>query len=142
MLTLLTFGLVVETRAADGVTTYYVQLIRGTETNQPPVLGAKSVGPKLTETFRSVFRCKGFWEISRQEVALSQGQTARVQLGNGRVAEIDLRSPKEMKVAAFHDGKLVDRTIRPAGEAMTIIGGNRDGKSVWFVVVRRDKPSN
>jgi hypothetical protein len=34
----------------------------------------------------------------------------------------------------------VDRTINAAGEAMTIIGGNRDGKSVWFIVVRRDKP--
>jgi hypothetical protein len=61
-------------------------------------------------------------------------------LGSGREVEIDLRNAKERRVAAFQNGQLVDRTISPPGEAMTIIGGNRDGKSVWFIVVRRDKP--
>ena len=70
------------------------------------------------------------------------GQTARVRLGNGREAEIDLRNPQERRVAAFQNGQLVDRTISPPGEAMTIIGGNRDGKSVWFIVVRRGKPGD
>jgi hypothetical protein len=28
----------------------------------------------------------------------------------------------------------------PAGDAMTLIGGDRDQKSAWFIVVRRDKP--
>jgi hypothetical protein len=87
-----------------------------------------------------VFKCKGYWEMSRQQVALVPGRAARVQLGNGREVEIDLRNPKERRVAAFQNGQLVDRTINAAGEAMTIIGGNRDGKSVWFIVVRRDKP--
>ena len=64
----------------------------------------------------------------------------RVQLGNGREAEIDLSSAKERKVAAFQNGKLVDRTVMPHGEGMTIIGGSREDKSVWFIVVRRDKP--
>jgi hypothetical protein len=66
----------------------------------------------------------------------------RVQLGNGREAEIDLSSAKERKVAAFQDGRLVDRTSVPQGEGMTIIGGSREDKSVWFIVVRRDKPQD
>jgi hypothetical protein len=33
-----------------------------------------------------------------------------------------------------------DSATSLAVEAMTIIGGNRDGKSMWFIVVRRDKP--
>ena len=75
-------------------------------------------------------------------MALSPGQVGRVRLGNGREAEIDLRSPKERKVAAFQGGKVVDRTSMPTGEGMTIIGGSRDDKSVWFIVVRRDKPQD
>ena len=83
-----------EARADEGVATFYVQLIRGTDTEQAPVPGAKSVGPKLAGTFRPVFKCKGFWEINRQQVAVSPGKVKRVQLGNGREAEIDLSSRK------------------------------------------------
>ena len=129
-------------RAGQGATTFYVQLIRGTETMQPPVPGCKQVGPRLAETFRPVFKWKSYWEITRQQVALVPGQATRVRLGNGREAEIALRNPKERSVAAFQNGQLVERTISPTGEAMTIIGGNRDGKSVWFIVVRRDKPGD
>ncbi len=129
-----------ETSAMAQANTYYVQLVRGTDNEQPPAPRSKRVGHKLAQTFGPVFRCKGYWEISRQQVTLSPGQVSRVELGNGRAAEIDLRSPKERKVAAFVDGKLVDRTCIPKGEGMTIIGGKREDKGVWFIVVRRDKP--
>jgi len=140
ILVMLACALASEASAAQGATTFYVQLIHGTDTAQPPLPGCKCVGPRLAGTFRPVFKCKGYWEMSRQQVALVPGRAARVQLGNGREVEIDLRNPKERRVAAFQNGQLVDRTINAAGEAMTIIGGNRDGKSVWFIVVRRDKP--
>jgi hypothetical protein len=129
-------------RAEEGSATFYIKLIRGTDTDQAPVPGAKAVGPKLAGTFRPVFKCKGFWEINRQEVVVLPGKVKRVQLGNGREAEIDLSAAKERKVAAFQDGKLVDRTSVPQGEGMTIIGGSREDKSVWFIVVRRDKPQD
>ncbi len=127
-------------RAQERTAIFYIQLIRGTDADQAPLPGAKSVGPKLAKTFRPVFKCKGFWEINRQQVAVSPGKTKRVQLGNGREAEIDLSSAKERRVAAFRNGNLVDRTVMPQGEGMTIIGGSREDKSVWFIVVRRDKP--
>jgi hypothetical protein len=126
--------------AGQGTTTFYIQLIRGTEANQPPLPGCKHVGPKLADTFRPVFKWKNYWELNCQQVAVVHGGATRVKLGNGREAEIDLRNPKERRVAAFQDGQLVEKTVIPAGEAMTIIGGNRDSKSVWFIVVRRDKP--
>ena len=131
-----------EARAAGQANTFYVHLIRGTDTEQPPLPRAKGVGQKLAETFRAVFKCKAYWEINRQEVTVSPGRVACVPLGNGREAEIDVRSPKARKVAAFLNGQLVDRTTMPAGEGMTIIGGSREDKSVWFIVVRRDKPAD
>jgi hypothetical protein len=142
ILVMLACALAGEARAGQGATTFYVQLVRGTETTRPPMPGCKQVGPRLAGTFRPVFKWKGYWEMNRQQVAVVPGQTARVRLGNGREAEIDLRNPKQRRVAAFQDGQLVDRTISPPGEAMTIIGGNRDAKSVWFIVVRRDKPGD
>ena len=120
---------------------HLLQVIRGTDTNQPPAPGAKCVGPKLAETFRPVFKCKGFWEIDRREEAVAW-KIKRVELGNERAVEIDLRSPKERKVTAYHSGKVADRTVVPAGDGMTIIGGDREDKSVWFIVVRRDKPQD
>jgi hypothetical protein len=36
---------------------------------------------------------------------------------------------------------LIDRTVEPVSESMTLIGGDRDQSSHWFIVVRRDKPS-
>ena len=81
-------------------------------------------------------------ETNRQQVAVVPGRAARVRLGSGREAEIDLRDSKQRRVSAFQNGQLVERTISPTGEAMTIIGGNRDGKSVWFIVVRRDRPED
>jgi hypothetical protein len=139
MLILAAFALALEARAEPGATTFYVQLIRGTDTDGPPAPGCKSVGPRLAGTFCPVFRWKGYWEINRQQVAVLPGRKCRVRLGNGREAEIDLSHPRERRVAAFQNGHLVDRTISPAGDALTIIGGNRDAKSVWFIVVRRDK---
>lgn len=129
-----------ETRAAAQATTFYVQLIRGTDTEKPPEPRCKCVGRKLADRFRPVFKCKAYWEMNQQQVTLSPGRVARVRLGNGREAEIDLRSPKARKVAAFQKGQLVDRTIMPQGEGMTIIGGSREDRGVWFIVVRRDKP--
>ena len=142
ILILLVFATGTVARAEEGETVFYIQLIRGTDTDQAPGPGAKAVGPKLAGTFRPVFKCKGFWEINRQQVTVPPGKVKRVQLGNGREAEIDLTSAKERRVAAFQDGKLVDRTVMPQGEGMTIIGGSREDKSVWFIVVRRDKPQD
>jgi hypothetical protein len=63
-----------------------------------------------------------------------------VWLSNGREVEIDLSRRGKRTVTAFQSGRLLDRTIMPAGDAMTLIGGDRDQKSAWFIVVRRDKP--
>ena len=49
---------------------------------------------------------------------------------------------KTKAAVAYQAGKPISRTTRPLGTAMTIIGGDRDTNSVWFIVVRRDPPSD
>src|SRR5262249_11084711 len=126
--------------AGEGPRTYYVQLIRCCDQDQPPESGCRRVGPKLAERFQSVFRCHSYWEISQQKLEVLASRVARAHLRNDREVEIDLTQPGKRRVSTFCKGKLIDRTIEPTGEQMTLIGGDRDQTSHWFIVVRRDKP--
>jgi hypothetical protein len=140
MIAVSAFVVVAVARAGDGAITYYVQLIRGTDSEQPPQQGSKHVGAKLARQFNRAFKLKNYWEINQRTAEVKRGRSARLLLSNGREVEIDLRAQNKRTVAAFQNGILVDRTVVPVGEAMTLIGGNRDQQSVWFIVVRRDKP--
>ena len=141
ILVLAGFALGVPARAEEGPTTFYVQLIWGTDGEHPPEPGSKRAGPKVSDVFRPVFKWKNYWEICRKQVPVALGHKARVRLSHEREVEIDLTNPKLRKVTAFHKSEFVDRTIKSAGEGMTLIGGDRDRQSVWFIVVRRDKPA-
>ena len=128
------------TTAAEKPLVYYVQLIRCSDLEQPPEPGSRRIGPKLAERFQCVFRCKSYWEISQDKLEVLPNQTARARLRNGREVEIDLTQLGKRRIATFSKGRLIDRTIEPASENMTLIGGDRDQTSHWFIVVRRDKP--
>ncbi len=126
--------------ADKAAVTYYVQLVRGSDEEQPPVPGSRRVGPRLTDKFQTVFKWRNYWEVAQREAVVAPGSLTRVRLNAEREVQIDLSDPRQRKVTAFHKGTVVDRIVSPTGEAMTLIGANRDGKSAWFVVVRRDKP--
>src|SRR5215831_483223 len=119
------FALAATGRAEEGVVTYYVQLVRGTNGDKPPAPACQRAGPRLLATFRPVMKWKNYWEISCKSVTLEPGQTNRVRLGNGREVEIDLSIPKKRKVTAYQDGVVVDRTTSPLGALMSITGGDR-----------------
>ena len=94
---------------------------------------------RLAGTFRGVFNWKNYWQICRRNVAILPGHKTRVQLSNGREVEIDLTQRGRRTVEAFQDGKPFNRTIQPAGEGMTLIGGARGSESAWFIVVHREQ---
>jgi hypothetical protein len=126
--------------AQERAVTYYIQLIRSSDSEQPPQAESRRVGTKLAGTFCGVLKWKDYWEICQRKAEVIPGRATMVWLSNGREVEIDLSRRGKRTVTAFQNGRLVDRTIVPAGEAMTLIGGDRDQKSAWFIVVRRDKP--
>jgi hypothetical protein len=127
-------------KAEGGPVTYYVQLVRGSDSDQAPQAMSNQVGNKLAKRFHGVFKWKYYWEICQRQVEVLPGRILKVPLCNGRDVEIDLTKQEKRAVTAYQDHKLVDQTIQPVGEAMTLIGGDRDQKSAWFIVVRRDKP--
>jgi hypothetical protein len=119
---------------------YYIQLVRATDSNQPPQAGSRPVGAKLATTFHGALRWKHYWEICRRETDVPLGGAVNLHLPNQRAVEIDLTRPGKRTTVAFQNGKPVDRIVVPMGEAFTLIGGDRDHSTAWFIVVRRDKP--
>jgi hypothetical protein len=134
------FALAGVARADDGAVRYRVQLIRGTDSDQPPVAGSLRVGNQLATTLRGPLKWKHYWQVCERKIAVRPGRKARMLLLNGREVEIDLTQHDRRAVAAFQGGRFVDRTVRPLGEAITLIGGSRDQASAWFIAVRRDQP--
>jgi hypothetical protein len=122
--------------------TYYVQLVRGNNEADAPEPGAHRIGPKLAKKLRPVFRWESYWEINRKSVAIEPGKKTRLRLSMEREVEIDLTDAAHRTVTAFQSGKPVCGAKRPIGEGMTIVGGDRNPNSVWFIVVRRDKPGD
>jgi hypothetical protein len=121
--------------------TFYVQLLRGNNDDKAPQPGIRPMGMKVARHLTAL-NWKSYWELSRRQVAICSGKTTRVCLSKEREVEIDLSNRKCRKVTAFENGKVVQRILRPIGDSMTVIGGERDRESAWFIVVRRDKPAD
>jgi hypothetical protein len=128
--------------AAHQSNTFYVQLVRGTNEDTPPQPDSRPVGIKVARHLQAALNWSNYWEINRQQVAVCSGNSARVCLSKDRTVEIDLTNRNRRRVTAFENGRVVQRTLRPAGEGMTVIGGERNQESAWFIVVRRDQPAN
>lgn len=124
---------------ADALT-FYVQLVRGTDDATPPAPNARRVGGKVAERFRPVFRWTEYWEIKRDQVSVAPGEKKRVRLSPEREVEVEITQTGKRQVTVYSQGRELCRDCKPVGESMTIIGGDRDIRSGWFVVVRRDKP--
>ncbi len=127
--------------ADEAAPTYYVQLVRGNNEDQPPAPGIRLIGPKLSKSLHSVFRWKSYWEVGRRTVAVAAGAKTKVFLSKERTVEIDLSQPMKRKITAVSNGVPVCCTTQTVGEGITVIGADRDPASAWFVVVRRDKPT-
>ncbi len=119
---------------------YYVQLIRATDSSQPPQPGIRPVGPQLAATFNGPLRWSHYWEICRREADVPLGGKAMLDLANQRAVEIDLTRRGERTIIALQNGKSLGTTAAPMSKVFTITGGNRDRHTAWFIVVRRDKP--
>ena len=122
--------------------TFYVQLVRGNNDDVPPQPGSRPVGIRVARHLRAALNWKNYWELNRRQVAVCSGNATRVCLSKEREVEIDLTSRNRRKVTAFENGRAVQKALRPLGEGMTVIGGERSDESAWFIVVRGDRPAD
>src|SRR5208282_929970 len=105
VLVLLLGGTGLTASAQDHPSTFYVQLIRGTDTEAPPEPRARLVGPELNHRLH-VFKWKNYWEIARRTVVLKPGAKSRQRLTPQREVEIALTSPQDMTVSIYTAGQL------------------------------------
>ena len=128
-------------RAGDAKkVTFYVQLIRGSDSDNPDDPACKPVGAKLGKTLRGVFRWKNYCEVKRETVTLSKDKVARLVLTRERELELKLLDPPNTQIRLYHKGQLTRCSHQPINEHMCVLGGDSTGGDPWFVVVRRDKP--
>src|SRR5882757_7536724 len=78
--------------------TFYVQLIRGSDSDNPDDPAWKPVGAKPDKNLRAVFRWKNYWEVKRESVSLSKGQVARMHLTREREVQIRLFDPPNTQI--------------------------------------------
>jgi hypothetical protein len=120
--------------------TFYVQLIRGSDSDKPDDPACKPVGAKLGKILHGVFRWKSYCEVKRETVALSKDEVARLHLTAERELELKLLEPPNTQIRLYHKGQLARCSHQPINEHMCILGGDSTSGDPWFVVVRRDKP--
>jgi hypothetical protein len=119
--------------------TFYLQLIRGTDGDQPPVAEARLAGPELSRHLQ-MFKWKNYWEISRRTVLLGERSVTRQRMTAEREVQIARTTAGEMTVCIYTNGKLTRRRTQPLDTPFYIAGGDKEGAQSWFIVVRRDKP--
>jgi hypothetical protein len=122
--------------------TFYVQLIRGSDSDKPEDAACKPVGAKLGKILRGVFRWKDYYEVKRETLTLAKDKVARVHLTPEREVEIKLLDAPNTQIRLYHKGQMTRCSRQPISEHMCILGGDSTSGDPWFVVVRRDKPQD
>src|SRR5437763_2282870 len=121
-------------------TTFYVQLIRGTDQERRQEASWKPIGAKLSQRLSPIFRWKKYWEVNCQPISVEMGKISRSRLSDVRQVEIEPITPSEIEIRLFLKGKLMEKSRQLAQAHMAIMGGDRTKDESWFVVVRSDKP--
>jgi hypothetical protein len=120
--------------------TFYLQVVHGNNTNQPPGPEAKPIGPKLSKTLHSIFKWDYYWEVKRDSIALKPGGKTRKRMTAEREIEIMLISATQMEIRMYRNGK-VTRIQKQSTETRFFVLGGEDGENqAWFIIVRRDEP--
>jgi hypothetical protein len=139
---LLTCFLAFALTAAAESATVYVQVILGTDQNKPNGTNWLEVGPKLSAKLSPVFRWKHYWETERKKVEFNPDKVAKVPLGSNRTLEVERTKTGDFEVRLTRRTGLVTKARQSSKDCMAILGGEESTKESFFVVVRRDEPSN
>src|SRR6266446_7826882 len=121
----LAFASITAIRAGDAQkVTFYVQLIRGSDSDKPDDPACKPVGAKLGKTLRGVFRWKNYCEVKRETVTLAKDKVARLHLTREREVELKLLDPPNTQIRLYHKGQLTRCSHQPINEHMCVLGGD------------------
>ncbi len=120
--------------------TFYLQLVRGADSEAPPSDGSKPIGQKLRKRLQCVFKWKHYWEVKRDCILVPPGGTVTRRLAPDQTVELELLDPLKVAVRIYSRGQLVRRREQPAANAFCVTGARVGDDQSWFIVVRRDAP--
>ena len=118
----------------------YVQVIWGTDQSRPAGTSYREIGPKLSAKLSPVFHWKHYWETQSQAVKVEASKVTKVALANQRALELERLKTGEIEVRLFRKSGLVSKTRYSSSGCMAILGGEKESKDSFFVVVRSDQP--
>lgn len=121
-------------------TTYYVQVIWGTDQAKPAGADYREIGPKLGARLSPVFRWKHYWETERRKVQLDMAKVTKLALAHQRSVEIERLKSGDIEVRLYRRSGLVTKTRQSGKDRMAILGGEDSRRDSFFVVVRPDEP--
>ena len=120
--------------------TFYLQVVRGNNTNTPPRPEAKPIGPKLSKALRSIFKWDYYWEMKRDTVAVKPGGKVRKQMTTTREVEVLLLNATQMEIRMYRNGKMTRVQKQSVDTRFFVVGGDDGENQAWFIIVRRDEP--
>jgi len=139
LLSLTLFAIALVAGLEDSSITFCIQLIRGTNLEEPQNASWKPVGPRLTKRLSPVFRWKAYWEVSRHAAKVDLGKTTRVRLSKEREVEIKLMDREKAEVRLFVNGKLSRTSKQSIDTRIWVLGGDKEMDESWFIVVKREQ---
>ena len=120
--------------------TFYLQVIRGGDSDVPPSETSKPIGQKLRTKLQCAFKWKHYWEIKRERLEVTQGRKVREVISPAETVELELLEPENVTVRMYSSGRLVRSRRQPAHNAFCVTGAPLGEDQSWFIVVRRDEP--
>jgi len=130
-------------RAVDHpVTTFYIQVIQGVDSNAPPKVAATPVGKKLRQRLQCAFKWETYWEIQRVTLQATPAHPVRGELEDGQAVEIELGKSNQVALRFYSAGKLVRSREQPIDHAFCVSGGCARLDPSRFIIVRRDQPDS
>jgi hypothetical protein len=134
----LAVGLRVEAAQAGEPLTVEAQLVWATN-ERPAAPKHPPVGPDLEAKLKScAFRWTNYFEISRMQVTLADGETNSLQMSKRCRLGLKNLGNDHVEVKLFGQEKLVStHRQRVAVDRLLVLAGNADNQTAWLVVIKK-----
>jgi hypothetical protein len=134
-------GLCVEAARAGEPLTLQAQLVWATD-ERPTAPKHPPVDPDLEAKLKNcAFRWTNYFEISRLQVTLADGETNSLQMSKRCRLGLKNLGNDHVEVKLFGQEKLVStHRQRVAADRLLVLAGNADNQTAWLVVIKKIQP--
>jgi hypothetical protein len=127
------FGLC-QTTAAEH--SFQVQLVWGTDGQNPKDEPLKNVEPKLQEKLKGVFKWKNYFEVTTKPLTVNKSGAQKLKLSDKCDIQVKDAGGSRIEIHLYGEGKLVLRKVQTVtpGEVIVLAGDSKND-TAWFVVM-------